>query len=264
MPEFLSFCLGSLFFLFVIFVIWGIFSGIRVVNQYETGLILRFGRIVRKAEAGLHIIIPYVERMVLIDTRTITLPIQSQKIISKDNVSIDVAGVAYFRIVDAVKSFTQISNATSAVNQIAQTTVREIIGRFVLDDVLTKTDEINSEIRVTLDKHTETWGIEVTIVQLKDIEMPESMKRAMSKEAEAEREKRAKIIAAEGEFQASKQLAEAAKVMAEQPITLELRTLQTLTNIAEEKNSTIIFPARFMDIAEVLGDIGKKFLPPSK
>jgi len=126
---------------------------------------------------------------------------------------------------------------------------------------LTKTDEINSEIRTILDKHTETWGIEVTIVQLKDIELPESMKRAMSKEAEAEREKRAKIIAAEGEFQASKQLAEAAKVMAAQPITLELRTLQTLTNIAEEKNSTIIFPARFMDIAEVLGDLGCKFLP---
>jgi len=243
------------------FVLTTIFSGIRIVNQYQVGIVLRLGKTQKVVGAGLTVIIPYIDRMILVDTRTVTLPIQSQKIITKDNVSIDVAGVAYFRIVDALKSYTQIINANSAVDQIAQTTVREIIGRFILDDVLTKTDEINSEIRTILDKHTETWGIEVTIVQLKDIELPESMKRAMSKEAEAEREKRAKIIAAEGEFQASKQLAEAAKVMAAQPITLELRTLQTLTNIAEEKNSTIIFPARFMDIAEVLGDLGCKFLP---
>ncbi|MEP7103350.1 MAG: slipin family protein [Candidatus Dojkabacteria bacterium] len=243
------------------FIIFTVFSGFRIVNQYQIGIIMRLGKIVGIAQPGLTLIIPYIDRIVLIDTRTVTLPIQSQKIITKDNVSIDVAGVAYFRIIDAIKSYTQITNANAAVDQIAQTTVREIIGRFILDDLLTKTDEINTEIRTILDKHTETWGIEVTIVQLKDIELPESMKRAMSKEAEAEREKRAKIIAAEGEFQASKQLAEAAKVMAAQPITLELRTLQTLTNIAEEKNSTIIFPARFMDIAEVLGDLGKKFMP---
>jgi regulator of protease activity HflC (stomatin/prohibitin superfamily) len=259
--DFLLFCVGPVAFVLFVFVVWILSSGIRIVNQYQVGLVLRLGRIVRKVDAGLHIIIPSVERIILIDTRTVTLPIQSQKIITKDNVSIDVAGVAYFRIVDPVKSFTQIANPTSAVDQIAQTTVREIIGRFILDDVLTKTDEINTEIRTILDQHTETWGIEVTIVQLKDIELPESMKRAMSKQAEAEREKRAKIIAAEGEFLASQQLAEAAKVMAAQPITLELRTLQTLTTIAEEKNSTIIFPARFMDIAEVLGDLGKKFLP---
>ncbi len=258
MLELLFIC-GILFVGF--FFLMTIFSGIRIVNQYQIGIVFRLGKTLKVVGAGLTVIIPYIDRMILVDTRTVTLPIQSQKIITKDNVSIDVAGVAYFRIVDALKSYTQIINANSAVDQIAQTTVREIIGRFILDDVLTKTDEINNEVRTILDKHTETWGIEVTIVQLKDIELPESMKRAMSKEAEAEREKRAKIIAAEGEFQASKQLAEAAKVMAAQPITLELRTLQTLTNIAEEKNSTIIFPARFMDIAEVLGDLGKKFMP---
>jgi len=250
-------CVG-IFVLF--FVIWVIASGIRIVNQYQMGIILRLGKIKNTAGPGLHIIIPYLDRMVTIDTRIITLPIQSQKIITKDNVSIDVAGVAYFRIIDPIKSFTQIANAPAAVDQIAQTTVREIIGRFSLDGVLSKTIEINNEIRTTLDQHTETWGVEVSIVQLKDIELPESMQRAMAKEAEAEREKRAKIISAEGEYQASKQLAEAAKVMAEQPISLELRTLQTLTNIAEEKNSTIIFPARFMDIAEVIGDMSKKFI----
>ncbi len=239
MQDLLLTCGGLFLFGLGFIFIWGIFSGIRIINQYQTGIVLRLGKVARIAEPGLHIIIPYLERIVTIDNRTITLPIASQKIISKDNVSIDVAGVAYYRIVDPVKSFTQITNASAAVDQIAQTTVREIIGRFMLDEVLSKTDQINTEIRTILDKHTETWGIEVTIVQLKDIELPESMKRAMSKEAEAEREKRAKIIAAEGEFQASAQLAEAAKIMAAQPITLELRTLQTLTNIAEEKNSTI-------------------------
>src|SRR5260221_8731785 len=181
------------------FIVSTILSGVRIVNQYQVGLVNRLGRISRVLAPGLTIVVPYIDKVILIDTRTVTLPIQSQKIITKDNVSIDVAGVAYFRIVDPEKSYTTIINASSAVDQIAQTTVREIIGRFVLDEVLTKTDEINSEIRTILDKHTETWGIEVTIVQLKDIELPESMKRAMSKEAEAEREKRAKIIAAEGE-----------------------------------------------------------------
>jgi len=261
MSDFLLYCGGFIVLALFLIILRTIVYGIRVVNQYQVGIILRLGKITKIAPPGMHIILPYVERMVTIDTRTITLPIASQKIITKDNVSIDVAGVAYFRVVDPIKSFTQIANTSAAVDQIAQTTVREIIGRFILDDVLTKTDQINTEIRTILDQHTETWGIQVSIVQLKDIELPESMKRAMSKEAEAEREKRAKIIAAEGELQASEKLAEAAKVMAGQPITLELRTLQTLTTIAEEKNSTIIFPARFMDIAEVLGDIGKKFLP---
>ncbi len=261
MGEFFSFCIGSFFFIAFLFIIGAIFSGIRIIDQYQVGLVLRFGKFIRQSAPGLNIIIPYIDRMVLIDTRTVTLPIQSQKIITKDNVSIDVAGVAYFRIKDPLKSFTQIANPTSAVDQIAQTTVREIIGKFSMDHVLSNTEQINDDIQKILDAQTETWGIEVSIVQLKDIELPESLQRAMAKEAEAEREKRAKIIAAEGEFLASKQLAEAAKVMAEHPITLELRTLQTLTSIATEKNSTIIFPARFMDIVEVLGDLSKKFIP---
>ncbi len=260
MEGFLLACGGLLIFIVGISLLGALGSAVKIINQYQTGLILRLGKISRITGPGLHIVIPYIERIIVIDTRTVTLPIQSQKIITKDNVSIDVAGVAYYRIVDAQKSFTGIANPQAAVDQIAQTTVREIIGKSSLDEVLTNTIQINADIRNILDKHTEEWGIEVTIVQLKDIELPESMQRAMAKEAEAEREKRAKIIAAEGEFQASKQLAEAAKVMAAQPITLELRTLQTLTNIAEEKNSTIIFPARFMDIAEVLSGFGEKFI----
>jgi len=251
-----------LFFIVLIFLV--IFLSIaakifKIVNQYQIGLVLQFGKIIKVTNPGLNLIIPFLQRLVIIDTRTITLPIQSQKIITKDNVSIDVAGVAYYRIVDAVKMFTQIANADSAVNQIAQTSVREVIGGFSLDEVLTRIDQINSNIKVALDRHTEAWGIQVSIVQLKDIQLPEGLQRAMAKEAEAEREKRAKIIAAEGEYLASKQLAAAAKIMAEEPIALELRTLQTLTTIAEEKNSTIIFPARFLDIAEVLGDLGSAF-----
>jgi regulator of protease activity HflC (stomatin/prohibitin superfamily) len=164
-------CLGFFFFLFVL---WIIFTGIRIVNQYQIGIILRLGKIYKTATPGLHIIIPFLDKIILIDTRTITLPIQSQKIITKDNVSIDVAGVSYYKIVDPLKSFTQIANAPAAVDQIAQTTVRETIGRFMLDEVLSKTDQINSEIRNMLDQHTETWGIQVSIVQLKDIELPES------------------------------------------------------------------------------------------
>ena len=195
-----------------------------------------------------------------VDTRTITLPIPPQKIITKDNVSVDVSAVAYYRIIDAVKSIIEIENVMSAINQIAQTTVRNIVGRFQLDEILSNRDTINAEIRKVLDVHTESWGVVVSVVEIKDIELPESMQRAMAKQAEAEREKRSKIIAAEGEFLASQKLADTADIMAQHPIALQLRNLQTMAEISVEKNSTIIFPAQFMStVTEV-----KKFMEQEK
>ena len=181
-----------------------------------------------------------------VDFRIITLPIPAQKIITKDNVSVDISAVAYYKIVDAEKSIVAIENVMSAIDQIAQTTVRNIVGRFQLDEVLSERDTINKEISSVLDKNTEPWGVVVSVVEIKDIELPENMQRAMAKQAEAEREKRAKVIAAEGEFLASQKLADTADIMAIHPIALQLRNLQTMAEISVEKNSTIIFPAQFM------------------
>lgn len=191
-----------------------------------------------------------------VDFRTITLPVPSQKIITKDNVSVDVSAVAYYRIVDPIKSIVAIENVMSAINQISQTSVRNIVGKFQLDEILSEREIINKEITKVLDAHTEPWGVVVSVVEIKDIELPEGMQRAMAKQAEAEREKRAKIIAAEGEFLSSQKLADTADIMAAHPIALQLRNLQTMAEISVEKNSTIIFPAQFMStIAEV-----KKFM----
>jgi regulator of protease activity HflC (stomatin/prohibitin superfamily) len=184
------------------------------------------------------------------------MPIPSQKIITKDNVSIDVAAVAYYRVVDATKSLVAIQNAFSAVNQIAQTTVRNIVGQFMLDEVLSDTKKINEKIKIIIDTHTEPWGIVVTTVEIKDIQLPDTMQRAMAKQAEAEREKRAKIIAADGEFQSADKLGQAADIIAKHPIALQLRNLQVLSEIAVEKNSTIVFPNQFLSTIQ---DV-KKFL----
>jgi len=232
-------------FLIPIFV-FGVLPGFRVVQQYEKGVVFRFGKIISSRDPGLNWIIPYVDRMRKIDFRTITLPIPPQKIITKDNVSVDISAVAYYKIVDAEKSIVAIEDVMSAINQIAQTTVRNIVGRFQLDEILSERDAINKEIGTVLDQNTEPWGVVVSVVEIKDIELPENMQRAMAKQAEAERERRAKIIAAEGEFMASQKLAETADVMAAHPIALQLRNLQTMAEISVEKNSTIIFPAQFM------------------
>ncbi len=249
--PFLIFLLVVLFFIII--------PGIRIVQQYQKGVIFRFGRIVRVSEPGFHIIIPFIEVMRKVDFRTVTMPIPAQKIITKDNVSVDVSAVAYYKVVDAIKSIVEIENVMSAINQIAQTTMRNIVGRFQLDEILSERDTINAEIRVVLDKHTEPWGVVVGIVEIKDIELPEGMQRAMAKQAEAEREKRAKIIAAEGEFLSSQKLAEAADVMAAHPIALQLRNLQTMAEISIEKNSTIIFPAQFMStVADIKNFLSKE------
>ncbi|MBU0545907.1 slipin family protein [Patescibacteria group bacterium] len=232
----------------VLFIIFGL----RIVKQYEKGVVFRLGKIVGTKEPGLNFIIPFIDILRKVDLRTITMPIPTQKIITKDNVSVDVSAVAYYKVVDSVKSIVSIENVMSAINQIAQTSVRNIVGKFQLDEILSERVIINKEIAAVLDAHTEGWGVVVPVVEIKDIELPESMQRAMAKQAEAEREKRAKIIAAEGEFLSAQKLAEAADIIAAHPVALQLRNLQTMAEISVEKNSTIIFPAQMMStIAEI-------------
>ena len=219
---------------------------IRVVKQYELGVVFRFGRLVGVREPGLRFIIPIVDVMHRVSLRIVTLPIQSQGIITRDNVSVGVAAVAYFRVIDAVKSVVAIENVRAAIDQIAQTTLRKVVGQHSLDETLSETDRINSDIRQILDVITLDWGVEVTLVELKDIQLPDTMKRAMAKQAEAEREKRAKIINAEGEALAAAALGDASDVMMAHPLALQLRNLQSLIEIAVDKNSTVVFPAPLM------------------
>lgn len=233
-----------------------IILGLRIIQQYQVGVVFRFGKIVGTKQPGLNVVIPFIDIVRKVDLRTVTLPVQPQKIITKDNVSVDVSVVAYYKVIDPIKSIVAIENVMSAINQIAQTTVRNIVGRFQLDEILSERDSINNEIRTVLDGHTEPWGVVVSVVEIKDIELPENMQRAMAKQAEAEREKRAKVIAAEGELLASEKLAQTADIMAAHPIALQLRNLQTMAEISVEKNSTIIFPAQFMSTIQ---DI-KKFM----
>jgi regulator of protease activity HflC (stomatin/prohibitin superfamily) len=221
-------------------------AGLRVIKQYERGVVFRLGKMVGTKDPGLRIVYPIFETMTRVSFRTVTMEVPAQKIITKDNVSIDIAAVAYCRIVDATKSVLAIENVYYAVNQISQTTVRNVVGQFKLDELLSETLSINNQIKTVIDSHTEPWGVEVTAVEIKDIVLPDNMQRAMAKEAEAERERRAKIVAAEGEMQAAAKLGEAADIIAKHPVALQLRTLQTMAEISTEKNSTIIFPAQFM------------------
>ena len=218
------------------------FMSVKIVKQYERGVVLRFGRLHSVREPGIRFIIPIVDVMTKVSLRIITVPIQSQGIITQDNVSVGVSAVAYYRIVDPVKSVIAIENVQSAIDQIAQTTLRKVVGQHHLDETLAETAKLNVNIREILEVITFDWGVEVTLVELKDILLPDSMKRAMAKQAEAEREKRAKLIHAEGEFAAAQRLAEAAHVLATEPTTMQLRYLQTLTEIGVEKNTTIVFP----------------------
>ena len=233
-----------------ILVLLFLFSAVKVVQQYEIGVVFRMGRILSTRQPGLRFIVPIVDRMRKVSMQIVTMPVQSQKIITRDNVSIDVAAVAYYHVADAVKALVAIQNVYSAVNQISQTTVRNIVGQFNLDEVLSDTDKINKKIKVIIDTQTEAWGVIVTIVEIKDIQLPVTMQRAMAKQAEAEREKRAKIIAAEGEFLSADKLGQAADVIAKHPIALQLRNLQVLSEIAVEKNSTIVFPNSFLSTVD--------------
>ena len=226
---------------------------VRIVQQYERGVQFRLGRVIAVREPGLRLIIPVIDVLRRVSLRIVTLPIQAQTIITRDNVTVDISAVAYYWVVDATKSVVAIENVVSAINQIAQTTLREIVGQHALDEILAETDRINAAIREILDTTTEEWGVVVTLVELKDIQLPESMKRAMARQAEAEREKRAKIIAAEGEALAAAALGEASDTMMAHPLALQLRNLQTLVEIAVDKNSTVIFPAPLMSTIQELG-----------
>ena len=229
-------------------------SSVRVLKQYERAVKFRLGRVGDGAFGpGLILIVPLIDRVRRVSLRIVTMPIQSQGIITRDNVSVDVSAVAYFRVDDAVKAVVAIENVDAAIDQIAQTTLRAVGGRHTLAETLSETDEINQNIREILDVQTEEWGVKVTLVELKDIQLPESMKRAMARQAEAEREKRAKIIAAEGEALAAGELAKAADVMMAHPLALQLRNLQTLVEIAVDKNSTVVFPAPLMSTIQELG-----------
>ena len=245
----------------LILVVLFILSGIKVINQYERGVVLRLGRVRPNVkEPGLRIIIPIIDQMRKVNMQIVTLPVESQKIITKDNVSIDVSAVAYYQVTDPVKSVVEIQNVVSATYQIAQTTVRNIVGQSSLDEVLSETTAINDKIKTVLEAATEKWGIFVSTVEVKDIQLPDTMQRAMAKQAEAEREKRAKIIAAEGEALSATKLGDAADVIAAHPIALQLRNLQVLSDIAVEKNSTIIFPSQFLDTVKSV----KEFIAKEK
>jgi regulator of protease activity HflC (stomatin/prohibitin superfamily) len=225
----------------------------RVVKQYESGVLFRLGRLVGERQPGLRFIIPIVDVLHRISLRIVTMPIQSQGIITRDNVSVDVSAVAYFKVVDAVKSVVAIENVGAAINQIAQTTLRKVVGQHTLDETLSETDKINLDIRAILDVTTIEWGVQVTLVELKDIQLPDTMKRAMARQAEAEREKRAKIIAAEGESLAAAALGDASDTMVAHPLALQLRNLQTLVELGVDKNTTVVFPAPLMSTIAELG-----------
>src|SRR5438067_3762851 len=226
---------------------------VRIVKQYEQGVLFRLGRVLGARMPGLRLIIPVVDVLRRVPLRIITMPIQSQGIITRDNVSVDVSAVAYFRVRDAVKSVVAIENVYAAIDQIAQTTLRKVVGQHTLDETLSETDSINLDIRQILDVATLEWGVEVTLVELKDIQLPDAMKRAMARQAEAEREKRAKIIAAEGEALAADKLAVAADIMIAHPLALQLRNLQSLVEIGVDKNTTVVFPAPLMS---TIGELG--------
>jgi len=235
--------------------------GIRAVKEYERLVVFFLGKFKAVKGPGLTYVVPLFERATKASLRIVTMAIPSQKIITRDNVSIDIAAVAYYKVIDPQKSVVAIEDVDSAVNQISQTTVRNVIGQFMLDQLLAKTAQINQQIKEVIDGHTEAWGVQVTAVEIKDITLPDNMQRAMAKEAEAERERRAKIVAAEGEMQAATKLGEASDIIAKHPIALQLRTLQTMAEISVEKNSTIIFPAQFMSsLQEVMTTVAKDLI----
>lgn len=241
----------------VAFVVLILISSIRVLREYERGVIFRLGRYVGSRGPGIIILLPFIDKMVKVSLRTITMDIEPQDIITKDNVSIKVNAVLYFRVVYPEKAVIDVENYLYATNQISQTTLRSIVGQSDLDELLSERDKINSDLQTIIDDHTEPWGIKVSSVEVKQVDLPIEMQRAMARQAEAERERRSKVINAEGEFEAAKRLFDAASQIAEQPIALQLRYLQTLNDIAAEKNSTILFPipidlmAPFMENAKV-------------
>jgi regulator of protease activity HflC (stomatin/prohibitin superfamily) len=217
-------------------------AGVRILREYERGVIFRLGRLIAQKGPGLIFLIPFIDRMVRIDLRTVTLTVPPQEVISKDNVTVRVNAVAYFRVIDANRAVTEVENFLLATSQIAQTTLRSVLGKAELDSLLSERERLNTELQQIIDEQTEPWGVKVSTVEVKDVELPADMQRAIARQAEAERERRAKIIAADGEFQAAEKLSQAANIISQNPATLQLRYLQTLLDIGVNQNSTIIFP----------------------
>ncbi|MBI5196303.1 MAG: slipin family protein [Nitrospirae bacterium] len=230
------------FILVVIMVIYFLSSAIKILREYERGVVFRLGRLIPIKGPGLVIIWPVIDKLVKVGLRTVTLDVPPQDIITRDNVTVKVNAVMYYRVIDPTKAITEVESFDYATSQIAQTTLRSVLGQSQLDDLLAKRDELNMELQKIIDQQTEPWGIKVTAVEVKNVDLPAEMQRAIARQAEAERERRAKIIHAEGEFQASQKLADAAVIIGSTPMALQLRYLQTLTEVAAEKNSTILFP----------------------
>ena len=245
-------------FVVVLFVVILLGNAIRILREYERGIIFRLGRLSGVKGPGIILLIPIVDRMVKVSLRTVVMDIPPQDVITRDNVSIKVNAVVYFRVVQADKAIVEVENFLFATSQLSQTTLRSILGQASLDELLAERDKINSSLQKIMDTHTEPWGIKISNVEVKQIDLPVEMQRAMARQAEAERERRAKVIHAEGEFQASQKLADAAHIIEEHPIALQLRFLQTLTEISSEKNSTIIFPVPIDLIAPFLENFTKK------
>lgn len=215
---------------------------IKIVTEYERGVIFRLGRLVGAKGPGLFLIIPFVDRMVKVDLRVVTMDVPHQEVITRDNVTVRVNAVVYFRVVDPESSVVKVLDHIRATSQVSQTTLRSVLGQSELDEILTDRERLNQTLQKIIDEHTDPWGVKVSVVEIKEVELAETMKRSMAAQAEAERERRAKIIHAEGELQASEKLAQAGAIIAREPVTLQLRYLQTLTEVASEKNSTLIFP----------------------
>jgi regulator of protease activity HflC (stomatin/prohibitin superfamily) len=227
---------------FVAFIILFLLSGIKILNEYERGVVFRLGRIIEPKGPGIRFIIPGIDKMLKIGLRLITLDVPSQDVITRDNVSVKVNAVVYFRVVDPVKAVIQVENYLYATSQLAQTTLRSVLGQVELDDLLSEREKLNIKIQEVLDRHTDPWGIKVSLVEIKFVDLPQEMQRVIGRQAEAERERRAKVINAEGEFQAATKLAEASDILSRNPMSLQLRFLQTLVEVSSEKNSTIVFP----------------------
>jgi regulator of protease activity HflC (stomatin/prohibitin superfamily) len=242
--------------LLILFLITLLTSAVKIVQEYERGVIFRLGRLVGAKGPGLFFIIPIVDRMLKVDLRVVTLDVPSQEVITRDNVTVKVNAVVFFRVVNPSDAIVQVEDFQRATWNISQTTLRNVVGQSELDDLLANREEINHKLQQIIDEATEPWGVKVSIVEVKDVELPQPMQRAMAKQAEAEREKRAKIVHAEGEFSAAQKLVEAAELMSSEPVSIQLRYLQTLTEISVEKNSTIIFPVP-VDILEGLYKLGK-------
>ena len=253
------------YFALLVIVILFLYSAIKILNEYERGVIFRLGRVIGAKGPGLILLIPVIDKMVRVDLRVVAMDVPPQDVITRDNVSIKVSAVLYFRVLDPNRAIVSVENYLYATSQLAQTTLRSVCGQAELDDLLSEREKINAHIQEILDKDTEPWGIKVAKVEIKHIDLPQEMQRAMAKQAEAERERRAKVIGAEGEFQAARKLADAAEIIGSQPTALQLRFLQTLREVASENNSTTIFPVPidlftpFMEIAKAM----KGTLPPS-